>query len=359
MSLKWSEENVSYLQTENRSMRIGVVGVTGLVGTTLLTVLEERKFPVSEIVGAASEASADRHFAFRGEKHPVVSVEALLQREPDLVFFCAGAEESKFWIPQFVERKIWVIDNSSAWRMEEKVPLIVPEVNASLCQNYYGYLIANPNCSTIQLVCVLAPLHKKYHLEKVVVSTYQAVTGSGKKAVNQLFHERENLTPPESAYPYPIDLNCIPQCDVFVQNGYTREEWKIMMETRKILNLPLLNITATAVRVPVIGGHSESVWVAFEKHPASIEEIRSLLRQAPGVQVIDDPENNQYPMPLTVNGKDQVFVGRIRYDLFQPNAIHLWIVADNLRKGAATNAVQIAEWLVQHHPAFQEKTLHR
>lgn len=336
-------------------MRIGIIGITGLVGSTLLKVLEERKFPVSEIIGAASEVSLTKRFRFKGVEHPVTTIQAVLDAQPDLVFFCVGADESRMWAPKFVEQKIWVIDNSSAWRMENEVPLIVPEVNAEILRNYHGYLIANPNCSTIQLVCVLSPLHKKYHIEKVVVSTYQSVTGSGRKGVQQLFEERAERSLSDKAYPHPIDLNCLPQCDDFVQHGYTKEEWKIIMETRKIMNVPLLNITATAVRVPVIGGHSESVWVAFHKAPSSLDEIRQILGSAPNVVIMDEPEKALYPMPYLVDGKDEVYVGRIRYDLFQPNAILLWIVADNLRKGAATNAVQIAEWLLQWHPDFQNK----
>lgn len=321
-------------------MRVGIVGVTGLVGRTFLQSLPLFGLDKAEVYGAASPRSVGTKLPFRGEELRVEPIEALLERELDLVFFSAGASVSETWAPRFVEKGALVIDNSSAWRMHPEVPLVVPEVNAHTIAGHR--LIANPNCSTIQLVVVLEPLRRAFGLERVVVSTYQAVTGTGQKAVAQLQAEREGKNPAPSVYPHPIDLNCIPQCDVFMEEGYTKEEWKIIRETRKILNMPELAITATAVRVPVLGGHSESVNITLAR-PASVQEVREVLSQAPGIIIQDEPERSFYPMPRYVGGQHEVFVGRIRRDTSHPRGINLWIVADNLRKGAATNALQIAQ----------------
>lgn len=321
-------------------MRVGIVGITGLVGRTFLQSLPLFGLDGAEVYGAASARSVGMKLPFRGGELSVEPIEALLERELDIVFFSAGASVSEAWAPRFVERGALVIDNSSAWRMHPDVPLVVPEVNAHAIAGHH--LIANPNCSTIQLVVVLEPLRRAFGLERVIVSTYQAVTGTGQKAVVQLQAEREGKAPSSSAYPHPIDLNCLPQCDVFMEEGYTKEEWKIIRETRKILNMPELAITATAVRVPVLGGHSESVNITLGR-PASVQEVREVLAQAPGIVVQDEPERSFYPMPRYVGGQHEVFVGRIRRDTSHPRGINLWIVADNLRKGAATNALQIAQ----------------
>ncbi|MCS6790558.1 MAG: aspartate-semialdehyde dehydrogenase [Bacteroidia bacterium] len=321
-------------------MRIGVVGVTGLVGRTFLQSLPFFGLDKAEVYGAASARSVGMKLPFREGELSVEPIEALLHRELDVVFFSAGASISEIWAPRFVDRGALVIDNSSAWRMHPDVPLIVPEVNIQAIRGHR--LIANPNCSTIQLVVVLEPLRKAFGLERIIVSTYQAVTGTGQKAVAQLQAEREGKTTASSVYPHPVDLNCIPQCDVFMEEGYTKEEWKIIRETRKILGMPDLAITATAVRVPVLGGHSESVNITLERS-ASVEEVRAVLSEAPGVILQDEPERSFYPMPRYVGGQHEVFVGRIRRDTSHPRGINLWIVADNLRKGAATNALQIAQ----------------
>lgn len=321
-------------------MRIGIIGVTGLVGRTFLQALPVFGFDKAEVYGAASAQSVGKRIPFRSGELEVESIESLLKRELDIVFFSAGASVSREWAPRFAEKGVRVIDNSSAWRMEPNIPLVVPEVNPHTIGN--APLIANPNCSTIQLVVVLAPLMKAFGIERVVVSTYQAVTGTGQKAVDQLMAEREGRTVEKPVYPYPIDLNCLPQCDVFEAEGYTKEEWKIIRESRKILEAPDLAITATAVRVPVLGGHSESVNITLARE-ASLEEVREVLRQAPGIILQDEPERHFYPMPRYASGQNEVFVGRLRRDTSHPRGINLWIVADNLRKGAATNALQIAQ----------------
>jgi aspartate-semialdehyde dehydrogenase len=324
-------------------MRVAVIGATGQVGLVMLKVLEERRFPVSEVLPAASPASAGRMLAFAGGEVRVRTVQEALAEKPDLALFSAGGEASRVWAPRFAEGGCTVIDNSSAWRMDPDVPLVVPEVNPGALDGG-ARIIANPNCSTIQLVVALKPLHDRYGLRRVVVSTYQSVTGTGYKAVEQLRAEREGRPPAHRPYPHPIDGNVLPHCDVFEEDGYTREEKKLVRESRKILGLPDLALTATAVRVPVMGGHSESVNVQFER-PAPPNEVRALLGESPGVVVLDDPSAALYPMPIHAEGRDPVFVGRIRADESAPNALNLWIVSDNLRKGAATNAVQIAEAL--------------
>ncbi len=324
-------------------LRIGIVGVTGLVGRTFLQALPVYGFGEAEVYGAASPRSVGQRVPFREGELRVEPIESLLERPVEVVFVSAGAAVSREWAPRFVERGALVIDNSSAWRLEPDVPLVVPEVNLHHIGS--SRLIANPNCSTIQLVVVLAPLVRTFGVERVVVSTYQAVTGTGQKAVEQLLAEREGRSVANPAYPHPIDLNCLPQCDVFTEQGYTREEWKIIRESRKILDLPELAITATAVRVPVLGGHSESVNVTLAR-PASLEEVRSVLQEAPGVILQDEPERHFYPMPRYVGGQNEVFVGRLRPDTSHPRGFNLWIVADNLRKGAATNALQIAQHVV-------------
>ncbi len=324
-------------------MRVAVIGATGQVGLVMLKVLEERRFPVSELLPAASPASAGRMLAFAGGEVRVRTVEEALAAQPDLALFSAGGEASRLWAPRFAEGGCTVIDNSSAWRMDPDVPLVVPEVNPGALDGG-ARIIANPNCSTIQLVVALKPLHDRYGLRRVVVSTYQSVTGTGYKAVEQLRAEREGRPPAHRPYPHPIDGNVLPHCDVFEEDGYTREEKKLVRESRKILGLPDLALTATAVRVPVMGGHSESVNVQFDR-PAPPNEVRALLGESPGVVVLDDPSAALYPMPIHAEGRDPVFVGRIRADESAPNALNLWIVSDNLRKGAATNAVQIAEAL--------------
>lgn len=329
---------------QNVIMKIAVVGATGLVGREMLKILEERNFPLTELLPVASERSVGKRIVFRGQEYPVVSMEEAIAQKPELALFSAGGETSKIHAPAFAKRGTTVIDNSSAWRMEADIKLVVPEVNSSILTKA-DKIIANPNCSTIQMVLVLAPLHLKYGLKRVVVSTYQSVTGTGQKALDQLHNERKGIEGP-MAYPYRIDLNCIPQCDVFTDNGYTKEEMKMVNETRKILGDNTIGITATTVRVPVLGGHSESVNLEFEKD-FDVEEVRSLLSNTPGIIVMDEPSVLKYPMPLTASGKDEVFVGRIRRDYSAEKCLNLWIVADNLRKGAATNAIQIAEYLLE------------
>jgi aspartate-semialdehyde dehydrogenase len=325
-------------------MKIAVVGATGLVGREMLKTLEERNFPLTELLPVASERSAGKRIVFRGKEYPVISMAEAIARKPVIALFSAGGETSKIHAPEFAKLGTTVIDNSSAWRMESGIKLVVPEVNASLLTRA-DKIIANPNCSTIQMVLVLAPLHLKYGLKRVVVSTYQSVTGTGQKALDQLHNERKGIEG-AMAYPYRIDLNCIPQCDVFTDNGYTKEEMKMVNETRKILGDDTIGITATTVRVPVVGGHSEAVNLEFEKD-FEVEEVRRLLSNTSGVIVMDDPAALKYPMPLIASGKDEVFVGRIRRDHSAEKCLNLWIVADNLRKGAATNAIQIAEYLLE------------
>lgn len=326
-------------------MKVAVIGATGMVGEVMLQVLAERNFPITELIPVASQKSIGKEIDFKGKKYKVVSLETAISLRPAIALFSAGGETSLTWAPKFAEVGTTVIDNSSAWRMDSTKKLIVPEINAtSLTKD--DKIIANPNCSTIQMVMVLAPLHEKYKVKRVVVSTYQSITGTGLKAVRQLENEYQNKLG-EMAYPYPIHRNAIPQCDVFEENGYTKEEMKLVRETQKILNDKSIAITATAIRIPVVGGHSESVNIAFESD-FNVGEIRTLLHHTPGVTVQDNLETKTYPMPIYAQGKDAVFVGRIRRDESQPNSLNLWIVADNLRKGAATNTVQIAEYLVAH-----------
>ena len=324
-------------------MKVAVVGATGLVGGVMLKVLEERGFPVRELLPVASARSVGATVHFRGKQVPVIDMEDAVAARPDIALFSAGGGTSLEWAPRFAEAGCTVIDNSSAWRMDPNVPLVVPEINADALAGHQR-IIANPNCSTIQLVMALAPLHRAYGVQRVVVSTYQAVSGTGMKAVQQLEDERQGVLG-DKAYPHPIDRNVIPACDAFSEEGYTKEELKLANETRKILD-PVIRVTATAVRVPVTGGHSEAVNVEFDKE-YDLAEVRNLLAEAPGVELVDDPAGNSYPMPILAHDRDAVLVGRLRRDLTQERTLNLWIVADNLRKGAATNAVQIAEVLVE------------
>jgi aspartate-semialdehyde dehydrogenase len=323
-------------------MKVAVVGATGMVGGVMLKVLEERRFPVDELLPVATERSVGALVTFAGGQVSVLGMEAAIAARPQLALFSAGGATSLEWAPRFAEVGCTVVDNSSAWRMFADKKLVVPEINGDAL-TAEDRIIANPNCSTIQLVIALAPLHRAFGAQRVIVSTYQSVTGTGMKAVRQMENERTGVAG-EMAYPFPIDRNVIPRCDVFTDNGYTKEEMKLVQETRKILD-PSIRVTATAVRVPVTGGHSEAVNVEFARE-FDLEQVRELLRNAPGVQLLDDPEQDAYPMPLIANGRDEVFVGRLRRDETQPRTLNLWIVADNLRKGAATNAVQIAELLV-------------
>lgn len=324
-------------------MKVAVVGATGLVGSTMLRTLEERNFPVTELIPVASEKSKGKLVAYKGKEYAVVTLQEAVELKPDIALFSAGGTTSLEWAEQFAATGCYVIDNSSAWRMHPDKKLVVPEVNASELTKE-DRVIANPNCSTIQMVVVLKPLHDKYKIKRVVVSTYQSVTGSGQKGVDHLLSERNN-TEPRPFYPHAIDLNVLPHIDVFQDNGYTKEEMKMILETQKIMSDPSIKVSATTVRVPVMGGHSESVNVEFE-HDFDLGELRTLLSEAPGIIVEDDVANNVYPMPLNAFGKDEVFVGRLRRDLSQDKTLNCWIVADNLRKGAATNAVQIAEYIV-------------
>ena len=325
-------------------MKVAVVGATGLVGTKMLQVLKERNFPVTELLPVASERSIGKEIEFNGKKYKVVCMLDAIAAKPAVALFSAGGSTSLEWAPKFAEAGITVIDNSSAWRMDATKKLIVPEINADALSKE-DKIIANPNCSTIQMVVALNPLHKKYGIKRIVVSTYQSVTGTGVKAVNQLMNERNGVDG-EKAYKYAIDLNVIPQIDVFVDNGYTKEEMKMVNETKKIMRDESIRVTATTVRIPVMGGHSESVNIEFARD-YELSDVRALLSAAPGVIVVDDPANAQYPMPKDAHEKDEVFVGRLRRDETQPNTLNMWIVSDNLRKGAATNAVQIAEYLVK------------
>lgn len=325
-------------------MKIAVVGATGLVGTKMLQVLEERHFPAAEIIPVASERSVGKEIYWKSNKYTVRSMQEAIDLGPAIALFSAGGATSLEWAPKFAEAGITVIDNSSAWRMDPSKQLIVPEINADVL-TAKDKIIANPNCSTIQMVLVLHPLHQKYKIKRVVVSTYQSVTGTGANAVKQLINERQNIQG-EMAYKYPIDMNLIPQIDVFLENGYTKEEMKMVHETCKIMRDDRVKVTATAVRVPVMGGHSESVNIEFE-NDFDLSEVRHILAQAPGLIVQDDVAQQLYPMPLHAHDKDDTFVGRIRRDETQANTLNLWIVSDNLRKGAATNAVQIAEYLMK------------
>ncbi|GGD50978.1 aspartate-semialdehyde dehydrogenase [Muriicola marianensis] len=324
-------------------MKVAVVGATGMVGEVMLKVLAERNFPISELLVVASEKSKGKTLMFKGEPHTVITLEEAVAEAPDLAIFSAGGETSLQWAPRFAQAGTTVVDNSSAWRMDPAIKLVVPEINAHELTEK-DKIIANPNCSTIQLVMVLAPLHKAYRMKRVVVSTYQSVSGTGVKAVKQMENEMEG-TKGEMAYPYAIHRNALPHCDVFLDNGYTKEEMKLAKEPRKILGDDSFSVTATAVRIPTSGGHSEAVNVTFEKD-FDLGEVRKLLSETPGVVVQDNPDTNTYPMPLYAHDKDDVFVGRIRRDESLPNSLNMWIVADNLRKGAATNAIQIAEYLV-------------
>jgi aspartate-semialdehyde dehydrogenase len=339
----------SFKEKENFFMKVAVVGATGLVGSKMLQVLAERNFPITEIIPVASERSVGKEVEFKGKKYKVVSMQDGITAKPAVAIFSAGGSTSLEWAPKFAEAGITVIDNSSAWRMDPTKKLVVPEINADVLTKD-DKIIANPNCSTIQMVVALNPLHKKYKIKRIVVSTYQSVTGTGKKAVDQLKAEREeevkgvNGGEYPMAYKYRIDLNAIPQIDVFLENGYTKEEMKMVNETKKIMRDESIRVTATTVRIPVMGGHSESVNIEFENE-FDLEEIKQLLCKAPGVVLVDDPANQKYPMPMDAHEKDEVFVGRLRRDETQPRTLNMWIVSDNLRKGAATNAVQIAEYL--------------
>jgi aspartate-semialdehyde dehydrogenase len=324
-------------------MKVAVVGATGLVGTVMLKVLEERNFPLTELLPVASAKSAGKTIRFKGKDVKILTIDEAIAAKPDIALFSAGGGTSLTEAPRFAEVGTVVIDNSSAWRMDPDKKLVVPEVNAHVLTKQ-DKIIANPNCSTIQMVVVLEPLHKKYGIKRVVVSTYQSVTGTGVKAVEQLMNERKGISG-EMAYPHTIDLNVIPHIDVFLENGYTKEEMKMIVETKKIMGDESIQVTATTVRIPVMGGHSESVNIEFEKD-FDLAEVRQLLAQEAGIVVVDDPSNSKYPMPKDAHEKDEVFVGRIRRDESQKNTLNLWIVADNLRKGAATNAVQIAEYLL-------------
>lgn len=324
-------------------MKVAVVGATGLVGTKMIQVLEQRNFPVTELIPVASEKSVGKEVLFKGKAFKVVSMHTAIAMQPNVALFSAGGSTSLEWAPKFAEAGITVIDNSSAWRMDATKKLVVPEINANVL-TANDKIIANPNCSTIQMVVALNPLHAQYKIKRIVVSTYQSVTGTGVKAVEQLMNERKGIKG-EMAYAYPIDLNVIPQIDVFTENGYTKEEMKMVNETKKIMDNSI-RVTATTVRIPVMGGHSESVNVEFE-NDFKLDDVRSLLQKAPGVILVDDVKNLKYPMPMDAHDKDDVLVGRLRRDETQENTLNMWIVSDNLRKGAATNAIQIAEYLAE------------
>lgn len=326
-------------------MKIAVVGATGMVGEVMLQLLEERNFPISELIPVASEKSVGNNISFMGNTYTIVGMETAITMKPNLAIFSAGGTTSLEWAPKFAEAGITVIDNSSAWRMDPTKKLIVPEINANEL-NKEDKIIANPNCSTIQLVMALAPLHQKYKMKRVVISTYQSVSGTGVKAVRQLENEIAGIQG-EMAYPYPIHKNALPQCDVFEENGYTKEEMKLAREPQKILDDRSFSVTATAVRIPTAGGHSESVNVEF-LNDFNLSEVRQLLHETPGIIVQDNPDTLTYPMPMFAHQKDDVFVGRLRRDETQPNTLNMWIVSDNLRKGAATNAIQIAEYLLSN-----------
>lgn len=333
-------------------MKLAVVGVTGLVGTVMCEVLEEQNFPITGFLPVASARSVGKKVVFGGEEHTVISMEVAVAARPDIAIFSAGGGVSLEWAPRFAAVGTTVVDNSSAWRMDATKKLIVPEINANeLTEN--DKIIANPNCSTIQMVVALAPLHKKYGIKRLVISTYQSITGTGIKAVEQYESEKAGKTPKQMAYHYQILDNCIPHCDVFLENDYTKEEMKLVHETKKIFNDDSLRITATAVRVPVQGGHSECVNVEFH-NDFDIQEVRDILNKSAGIILQDDVANNQYPMPLFSKNKNEVFVGRLRRDDSADNCLNMWVVADNLRKGAATNAVQIAEYLVENNLVGQK-----
>lgn len=326
-------------------MKIAVVGATGMVGTIMMKLLEERNFPITELIPVASERSVGKSVLFKGNECQIVGLETAVELKPDIAIFSAGGDTSLAWAPKFAEVDCVVIDNSSAWRMDPTKKLVVPEINANVITDE-DKIIANPNCSTIQLVMALAPLHERYKMKRVIVSTYQSVSGTGVKAVRQMENEIHGKSE-EMAYPYQIFKNALPHCDVFLENGYTKEEMKLANEPQKILGDDSFAITATAVRIPTAGGHSESVNVQFEED-FKLNDVRSILNEMPGVTVQDNPETNTYPMPILAHNKDDVFVGRIRRDESQANTLNMWIVADNLRKGAATNAIQIAEYMIEH-----------
>jgi aspartate-semialdehyde dehydrogenase len=325
-------------------MKVAVVGVTGLVGSKMLQVLQERNFPITELLPVASVRSWGKKIQYKNKEYTIISAEEAIAQKPQLAMFSAGGTTSLDLAPKFAAAGTTVIDNSSAWRMDPEKKLVVPEVNANVLE-ITDKIIANPNCSTIQMVLVLAPLHKRYKIKRVVVSTYQSVTGTGVKAVTQLMNERNGIIG-EMAYKHPIDLNAIPQIDVFTENGYTKEEMKMVNETKKIMGDNSIEVSATCVRIPTMGGHSESVNIEFE-NDFDLDEVRAILSSSPGLIMQDDIENFQYPMPITAYEKDETFVGRIRRDFSQPNTLNCWIVSDNLRKGAATNAIQIAEYLME------------
>jgi aspartate-semialdehyde dehydrogenase len=327
-------------------MNLAIAGATGMVGRTMLKVLEEHNIEVDNLFPIASQASKGKSISYMGKEYKVCLMEEALVEPLDYALFSAGGGVSLEWAPKFAEKGVVVIDNSSAWRMDENCPLVVPQINQDTITEYTK-IIANPNCSTIQMVMALAPLHTKYGIERLVISTYQSVTGTGKAAVEQMENERKYGSSENKVYEYTIDKNCIPHCDVFLENGYTKEEMKLVHETRKILNDPELNITATAVRVPVVGGHSESLNVQF-KNEFDLQDVREILNSTEGVQLVDDVANNVYPMPLQAADKDEVMVGRLRVDESLPNTLNMWVVADNLRKGAATNAVEILEKLIKN-----------
>ena len=327
-------------------MKVAVVGATGMVGEIMLQVLAERNFPVTELIPVASEKSVGKEIEWKGKTYKVVGLQTSVDMKPEIALFSAGGETSLEWAPKFAAAGTTVIDNSSAWRMDATKKLVVPEINASVLTKE-DKIIANPNCSTIQMVMALAPLHAKYDIKRIVVSTYQSITGTGVKAVRQLENEYGGIQG-EMAYKYPIHRNAIPQCDSFEENGYTKEEMKLVRETQKILNDNTIAVTATAIRIPVVGGHSETVNIQFE-NDFDVNEVRQILHNTPGVTVQDNLDTYSYPMPIYAQGKDDVFVGRIRRDESQPNTINMWIVADNLRKGAATNTIQIAEYLVANN----------
>jgi aspartate-semialdehyde dehydrogenase len=327
-------------------MKLAVVGATGLVGSEILKVLEERNFEFDELYPVASERSVGKQLRFKGKDYTIIGMKEAIAKKPDIAIFSAGGNTSLEWAPHFAEAGSIVIDNSSAWRMSPRHKLVVPEVNGEVLR-IDDRIIANPNCSTIQMVLALAPLHHRYKIKRIVVSTYQSVTGTGKEAVDQLMAERGGQQQVKGPYPYRIDLNLLPQIDVFLDNGYTKEEMKMVNETKKIMGDESIQLTATCVRVPVMGGHSEAVNVEFEQD-FSLEEVRRILSETPGIVLQDDPANRIYPMPMNSHGRDEVFVGRLRRDESQANTLNMWIVADNLRKGAATNAVQIAEYMLEH-----------
>jgi len=332
-------------------MKIAVVGATGMVGNVMLKVLEERNLPINKLLLVASERSVGTELIYQNKKIKVIGLNEALNAKPDIALFSAGGSTSLEWAPKFASLGTTVIDNSSAWRMEKDIKLIVPEINANLLSSE-DKIIANPNCSTIQMVMALAPIHKKFKIKRLVISTYQSITGTGVKAVKQLKNEMSG-TSGENAYPHQIHKNALPHCDIFLENNYTREEMKLVHETHKILGDNKIAITATAVRIPVVGGHSESVNVEFKNH-FKINQIQKILSQTPGIEILDDPKKNKYPMPINAEGKDTVYVGRLRRDNSIPNGVNLWIVSDNLRKGAATNTIQIAEYLIKNNLVKQK-----